>query len=631
MSFHPFSVRAAFAALSSLSLVVLLALPGCSSASGGGPKKNTGGTGGTGGTSGSGGGGTGGVGAGGGICLLNNCNSDAECETCTFGRNKCKLDENRCIACDPVTGQGCLAGEECTSFGTCAPVGATCPTDGSGEPTVTCASNKDCVACDPAHQICDTSTGKCTACTEQDKAFCLGSEFCNPQGKCEQKCPQTCSTDTDCTQCNLGGKNATVCDKHACVECSDAKPCLPGFECQKGQCVKPCGQPGSPTAAGADCKTDAECYGCGNFESTQKYTCKYPVNGGTHGTCTVPAQGCTDLGGVALPAPYGSVTNLCSTDANCAGVTADVNVGKLLKDLLGSDEINLGIKKIKLNDAVLKYPMTKCASITLIDDKKCGLCVPCKTDADCKPIPLDPLINDLFAGDPLAQIAAAFLMDKLFGKGQKHELHMQCQNVAKGYGVCLPCANPTKGCGAGSGTQNPSTKCDHDVCTEGGPLSPTCSICTAGICLADPYCCSQGWDLLCTTVAKKLCTEPCVGTNDNCAHGPCEEGTAMSRMCNACTKAVCDKDPYCCNLENGSWDSLCTDVAKQSTECFNQCATGKCDHSACVVGTPLKGNFGVGCDTCSGAVCSVKKSCCETTWDSSCVAEAAKQTACNCN
>ncbi|MCA9593967.1 MAG: hypothetical protein KC776_11670 [Myxococcales bacterium] len=614
---------------------VVMAQPGCSASGGDGGPKLTGGNSGSGGGSGDGGGlggqsGNGGSAANGsGICLLNNCHSDGECDGCTYGRNKCKLDENRCVACDPTANTGCAPGETCTSFGICAPEEATCPTDAQGEPTVTCSANKDCVACDPMHQICDTTTGKCQACTEQDKSACLGSDKC-AEGKCEQKCPLSCTTDSECGACETAGKKLDACNGHQCAECSDTKPCGAGLECEKGNCVKPCGQQGSPTAGG-DCTTDAECYGCGNTNSTEKWTCKYPINNGTHGTCTVPAQGCEDVGGVALPAPFNSATNLCSTDGNCAGVTADIDVGKLIKDLVGSDELNLGIKKVKLNDAVLSYPMPKCASINLIDDKKCGLCVPCKTDADCKPIDLDPVVNDLFAGDPLAQIAAAFLMDQLFGKGEKHQLHMQCQPVAAGYGACIPCSNPTKGCGAGSQGSSTTGKCDHDTCTEGGPLLSACSLCSTAICTVDPYCCSSGWDALCVKAATAVCPGGCGTSNDPCPHDACDEGAALSRACSSCSKVVCDQDPFCCNTENGTWDSLCVEKAAGLVECSNQCFTGTCSHSECVTGEALGGQKGVGCSTCSGAVCAQDKSCCETSWGGNCVAIAQKQAVCTCN
>ena len=614
-------------AIGVLALLVGPAACGSSKGSGGGPPKGSGGSSGSGGTD--GGGGVGATGAG--LCLLNNCNSDAECEGCSFGRTKCNLDENRCVACDPVAGTGCKAGEECTSFGTCAPVGLTCPTDASGTPTVTCSADSDCIACDPMHQKCDTATSKCVACIPSgDTSACLGSDYCTPTGACEQKCPPSCTQDADCGNCVNGGKEAKACNNHVCAECSETLPCGAGLECQKGVCVKPCGKAGSPIEGGGECQTAAECYGCGNTESTTTWECKFPINGGTHGTCVPPAEGCTDIAksGVVLPPPFDQVTNLCSSDSNCANVSIDLNVGKLIKDLVGSDEIDLGLKKIKINDATISYKMPQCASIE-IKDESCGVCVPCETDADCKPIPLDPLISDLFAGDALAQLAAAFLMDLLFGKDKEHEIHMQCQPVAKGYGVCAPCANPTKACGTGSTGQPGSGTCDHNVCETGSALDPTCGLCAAAVCLNDFYCCTVEWDDMCKQHVDDVCAVGCDGTT-TCTHGPCETGGSMHKSCSPCVEEVCKTDPYCCNLTSGQWDQLCVDSAQAKPECTQECSgSSSCVHTPCEVGSKLED----GCSACVTNVCDKDPFCCSTEWDKFCVLWAKQQQVqaiCNC-
>ena len=36
-----------------------------------------------------------------------------------------------------------------------------------------------------------------------------------------------------------------------------------------------------------------------------------------------------------LPAPFDKVTNLCSTDIDCASVGIDLNVGAILRDITG--------------------------------------------------------------------------------------------------------------------------------------------------------------------------------------------------------------------------------------------------------------------------------------------------------
>ena len=193
------------ASAATLICAVAFMFSGCGGGGGGkGPPGPGGGSGGTSGSAGSDGG-PGGAGAGGaatGVCLLNNCTSDAQCDGCSFGRTKCDVPNTRCVACDAATGQGCATGEKCTSFGTCAPEDKTCPTDSAGEPTITCKTDIDCSACDPQHQVC--LGGKCAACSVSNSEHCLGSDTCTKEGKCEAKCPGGCKTDADCSACGPG-------------------------------------------------------------------------------------------------------------------------------------------------------------------------------------------------------------------------------------------------------------------------------------------------------------------------------------------------------------------------------------------------------------------------------------------
>src|SRR5687768_11167250 len=144
-----------------------------------------------------------GSGAGGGpqeeYCLLHNCEVDAHCGACSDGRNRCLVAEKRCVACDPVSGEGCPDGLECSDYGNCIPPGLTCPTEG-GTPTITCSISADCAACDPAHLICDAATQQCVQCVDGDTTQCGTNEIC-VANLCSPKCPDTCHTDNDCAQC----------------------------------------------------------------------------------------------------------------------------------------------------------------------------------------------------------------------------------------------------------------------------------------------------------------------------------------------------------------------------------------------------------------------------------------------
>ncbi|MEM1029227.1 MAG: hypothetical protein AAGN82_02705 [Myxococcota bacterium] len=520
-----------------------------------------------------------GVGSGGddqqGICLLNNCNSDVECAGCGDGRNTCLVDENRCVACDPNTGQGCADGESCSSFGLCVPEGLTCPTDGDGTPTLTCTKNSDCAACSPMHQVCDTSTGQCQACIATNTQHCLSTEICD-DGECAAKCPSECDVDADCSQCGGPGNEARACNNRVCAECSDTWPCAAGLECVGGSCVPMCGLPGPESG---ECLGDEDCKFCGDpNDPNDSWDCKKPINANgpnDRGICGPVATGCSDLGQnvAVLPAPWNQVTNLCSNDTNCQGVGITYNVGQALRDLVGDDKINLGFTEVSIGNANVNYDMAKCANIDLTENISCGVCVPCEVDSDCNPIQVDPLLTQIFAGEPLAQIASALLVDLLWGQNTDHSLHFQCQPVAAGYGVCAPCANPLQSCGGGNqGPTNTQGSCNHDVCSTGDALGANCGTCEAAVCQADPYCCNNEWDQLCVNQVPAECgPNTCGGGGgsgggnpQNCSNfDVCSSGPVPpSDQCTSCTAAVCLADPYCCNNQ---WDSIC--VGKVNAEC----------------------------------------------------------------
>ncbi len=443
-------------------------------------------------------GGTGADGQGGGgggdtICLLNDCDLDRDCKDCTGARNICNQKEHRCIACGPnAAGAQCGQGQYCTQYGDCVANGVTCPVDGSGNPTLACKTGADCGACDPKHQVC--ANGKCSGCTPDDVTNCQSTDICNDQGACVPACPSACVTDGDCSSCNTKGKApATACNKHQCSQCSATKACAGGSACDldHGTCSPTCGTNGRQAVGDADCQADADCKGCKTTTS-----CAKPINGGT-GKCVVPATGCSDLGkGVAvLPAPFNTVTNLCSGDPDCKNISAKLNVGGILRDITGIS----GIK-----DANIDYSMHACADVTIkglggsgdggSGGISCGVCVPCKVDTDCTDIDIDKVAGDAFG--PLGSIAAAILLDKVFGPSD-HKIHMYCDQVAGAYGVCLPCSNVLSACGNGKNTTPTSGKCEHNACDKGTPLDPTCDTSAKDVCSHDSYCCTDTWDDLC--------------------------------------------------------------------------------------------------------------------------------------
>lgn len=500
---------------------------GCSSSDDGGVPDTIGGDGGGADVSG-GGGGT--------ICLLSNCDLDRDCADCSGGRHVCAQKEHRCVACGPLAnGAACAAGQYCTPYGACAPNGLTCPTDPSGVPTKDCATAADCAACDPKHQACDAGGHKCVGCTASDLTNCQSTDAC-VNDVCVPKCPATCAGDADCSLCGAPGKEAHACNAHKCAQCSPTVPCPNGGTCDEhGACKPPCGVllEGRKDA----CTSDASCAGC---EQTEK--CDLPVNGGA-GTCRVAATGCSDLLGkgiLVLPDPYSRFTNLCSTDADCANVQADFDVGGAIRSVTGLSSVK---------DANVPYPMHACASVTIVGGKSCGVCVPCKVDSDCQDIDVTSVVGQAFG--PVGEVATSILLDRAFGPND-HKLHMYCDQLAGNYGVCVPCGNILASCAQG-GALPQTGACDHDECAEGGALGPQCDACSGEVCGHDSYCCTDAWDQVCIREVDEYCSLKTCAPPDSCEYKGdgwyCSTVHSFaSYRCTSTTTAegfTCPTDQYC--------------------------------------------------------------------------------------
>jgi hypothetical protein len=321
-----------------------------------------------------------------------------------------------------------------------------------------------------------------------------------------------------------------------------------------------------------------------------------------------------------LPEPWSDYTQLCSNDENCAYVGATINLGKVIRDIAGTNEV-MGIA---IGNANVTYPMRECAEIKITNNINCGICVPCDEDSDCAPVSVDPLIPALFPNDPLVQIAGAILIDMLWGNAPDHNLNFYCQPVAMGYGVCAPCANPLQTCGktGGGGSGN----CNHDVCTVGDALDPSCGSCAAEVCANDDYCCNVAWDAMCVAEVDTFCASPC-GGGGGCAVDICtnDDLPAQNVSCGPCVAAVCAEDPFCCNTTSGAWDGYCIQAAALTAVCEPLCGGG-CAHDVCVMGGPLD----PGCSSCAASVCDDDDWCCTYEWDSICVDMAIADMACPC-
>jgi len=225
-----------------------------------------------------GGGAGGGSGGGATICVLHNCQRDADCAACSEGRQLCDTRAHLCVACNAMTGEGCAKGEVCSKFGTCVAMGADCPSDSHGVPMISCLTSADCAGCDPDHQICDTATSRCVACTATQAGACQSYQTCSADNQCVGVCATSCMTDPDCMGCNIAGQPAFYCAAGKCVNGNGPPPdggtggsdggptCACHPTCEIGACMTAnCDPCAAMVCAGDDycCKTawDVFCVG----------------------------------------------------------------------------------------------------------------------------------------------------------------------------------------------------------------------------------------------------------------------------------------------------------------------------------------------------------------------------------
>ena len=121
---------------------------------------------------------------------------------------------------------------------------------------------------------------------------------------------------------------------------------------------------------------------------------------------------------------------------------------------------------------------------------------------------------------------------------------------------------------------------------------------------------------LCGTVALFWAGGPAYA--QACAHGLCEEGVALDAACDPCVADICDADSFCCEFD---WDSTCVEAVL--TVCGDLMCLAACEHSPCAAGGALDAT----CLPCVSQVCSRDPLCCNSQWDSVCIAHV--ETYCN--
>lgn len=181
-----------------------------------------------------------------------------------------------------------------------------------------------------------------------------------------------------------------------------------------------------------------------------------------------------------------------------------------------------------------------------------------------------------------------------------------------------------------------------DLCQTGGPKDPSCGDpCVADVCNLEPSCCQSAWDPFCVDVAVKFCGVQCSpsdgggfdGGTPVCGNECVPQPAPMSTSCSPCAATVCGFDPYCCNT---SWDLTCAQEAQQFCGICGGFDGGGLDAGGWDGGgfdggpgscgdecTPSPYPYDFGCSTCTQTVCSQDPYCCTTSWDPTCVSEAA--------
>jgi len=169
----------------------------------------------------------------------------------------------------------------------------------------------------------------------------------------------------------------------------------------------------------------------------------------------------------------------------------------------------------------------------------------------------------------------------------------------------------TIGCNVGDACTNGSGDCFVPSPTE----APGCgdAVCCASTCELDQFCCDVVWDAGCANEAQGMCTgsfPACVPGAGSCGVPDATPGCEDVDCCNR----VCGSDPYCCLTE---WDETCVDEA--NAVCFLTCglAAGNRDCAS-----PHPNAPGCNDDACCRAVCTDDSYCCVTEWDQTCVDEA---------
>lgn len=179
----------------------------------------------------------------------------------------------------------------------------------------------------------------------------------------------------------------------------------------------------------------------------------------------------------------------------------------------------------------------------------------------------------------------------------------QCASIARE--TCTGCGESTAGDCA---TPHETPYCDEPTCCE-------------SVCLVDPTCCTDGWDVGCVTIASKTCDRSC---NADCEgdfdHDGDRDADDLGILIDHWGRSGCtDLDGN--GRTNGHDVGLLLRRLGGCTDC------GRPDADGC-----LSSHTSPGCDDadCCDRVCAIDPACCQTSWDDPCAATALELCAASC-
>ncbi len=472
----------------------------------------------------------------------------------------------------------------------------------------------------------------------------------------------TCQSGTDSAACGMRGLACGACMSNqdcfggacinrACLGCVAADQ-----SCQSGTSDAGCGRGGvtCATCTGATaCDSQGVCSACGDVCAGQNFPLRADCDSCTATVCADDPFCCSAIWDQSCAA---------RARASCAGRCAIPDAGTIDAGALDAGPPDAGV------DAG-------------VADAGCGDV--CAAQAFPMLDSCEPCAMTVCARDP-------------FCCSQKWDSTCAREAAADCAGRCASDAGTDAGVDAGTDAGCPSVCSVHPF-----PVSPSCQPCAQSVCDTDPYCCTRAWDLPCVEKARAVCHDVCPAADAGVDAGnPCRDvcfaqSAAIPSSCDPCASRVCDSDPFCCS---DGWDTLCSIQARSSCPerctrdagtfnagrcvgfgatcsassqccsgtcaaqsctpppdagppvckllaagctadsecCSNFCAPGgtcgvnpssmttACGFSLCApqdAGTPMSAS----CDPCVQTLCKWDPYCCSTKWDSNCVQGAQEQ------